>query len=144
MELDLLPYHFGETESTLKDNSHCLSEATVLEQTIPYLASVPNIRRWSAEHEPVLNSLSYLFPALQEIHSAKLHQHLRREDILELGREAEGNEDHNLKCVATQLKNEGVAEEMVKIWNERHGKSTVGYVDELQESFASFRDLRLL
>lgn len=79
MELDLLPYHFGETESTLKhqdpslDNSHCLSEATVLEQMIrPYLASVPNVRRWSAKEKPVLNSLIHLFPALQEVHSAKL------------------------------------------------------------------------
>jgi len=96
-----------------------------LEQTLPFLASIPKIERYSAEWEPLLHSLSYLFPALQEIHSGKLHQPLQKEDILELGKEAEKG-DHRLNYVTAQLRNEGVADEMVRIWNERHGASTVG------------------
>lgn len=66
------------------DFSQGTFESTALEQTLPFLASIPKIERDSAEWKPLLHSLSYLFPALQEIHSGKLHQPLQKKTFLRL------------------------------------------------------------
>lgn len=108
------------------DSSNCLKEAMVLEQTIPSLASFPFLKRYSAQHEQLFNSLSHLIPALQECHENQLFRPLQVQDVLELGQKAGTEKDHKLKYIGPQLKNKKVAEEVVKIWNERHGRSTLG------------------
>lgn len=71
------------------DSSNCLKEAMVLEQTIPSLASFPFLKRYSAQHEPLFNSLSHLFPALQECHENELLDLFKYKMFLSLDRKLE-------------------------------------------------------
>lgn len=102
------------------DTSDCLSETSFLEQVLPSLASIPDLTAWQDHRPPWRKPVSKLHSVIRQIHSGKLGRPLQGQEILDLGNQIKGTSYHGLDLLAGYLVNEHVADEMVRICNDRY------------------------
>lgn len=105
--------------SSVDGSDRFLTQDQIFKALLPSMASIPSV-------EPIPYSVkgmlfvNELFPSLERIHSEKLLQPLQKQDVLDLGKEVRETTDHKLTLLGDYLLDDEVAEEMVRIWNERH------------------------
>ena len=111
-----------EKEAETVDHSHLLSKSQFLKQVLPHLASCPSIRDVANPSYTQSSIPTHcLFASLHQIFSDKLMQPLEKQDVLELGKRAMNvGADYDLKFFGESLVDDQVAEEIVRIWNERY------------------------
>lgn len=97
-----------------------LSLDQLLQQVLPCFASISSVSLWTSWGAKLSGPIRKLFSYLQEAHATNLFQPLETQDILQLGRIAREEEDHELKRLSDYLLDDELAEEMAGIWNERY------------------------
>lgn len=119
-------WYLGLTEEVMQEHKYVdasllLIEEQFLKQILPSLASIPSVQPiYKPLCSPEWLPVNQMFGLLQDIRSKKLFQPLERRDVLELGKQVKEETDHELTELADYLLDEEVAEEMVRIWNERY------------------------
>lgn len=111
----------GRLQKSGIDSSQFLTEAEVAEQTLPHLASIPTIPYFESD-EFWRKSFDRLHPALRQLHYNKAFSPLDKQDVIDLGRRAKADLDHDFEFVSDLLVDEKMAEEIARVWNERYGE----------------------
>lgn len=112
-------------EANHNDTFQGLSQDQAIKQLLPLVASISSTEASIKSEEGFEVPNHRLFSCLRRIHAEKTFQPLEKEDVLELGKLAKDEENHELKDLSDYLLDEEVAEEMARIRNERHQVAVV-------------------